>query len=69
MNSIKLRDEYIKLGQALKAAGLVDDGVEAKYAVVEGEVEVNGEVCTQRGKKLYAGDEFTYRGNTIKIEE
>lgn len=69
MNSIKLRDEYIKLGQALKAAGLVDDGVEAKYAVVDGKVEVNGEVCTQRGKKLYAGDEFTYRGNTIKIEE
>lgn len=69
MNVIKLREEYIKLGQALKAAGLVDGGVDAKYAIVDGLVTVNGEVCTQRGKKLYAGDEFVYQGTKIKIEE
>lgn len=67
MDSIKIRDEYIKLGQAMKLAGLVNEGVEAKYAVVEGEVKVNGEICTQRGKKLISGDEFTYRGKTVKI--
>lgn len=69
MEVVKLRDEYIKLGQALKAAGLVDEGVEAKYAVLDGKVKVNGEVCTQRGKKLYAGDMVSYQSKTIKIEE
>ena len=52
MEVIKLRDEYIKLGQALKAAGLVETGVDAKYAIEDGLVKVNGEVATQRGKKL-----------------
>lgn len=69
MEVVKLRDEYIKLGQALKAAGLVDEGVEAKYAVLDGKVKVNGEVCTQRGKKLHAGDMVSYQSKTIKIEE
>lgn len=69
MNTIKLRDEFIKLGQALKAAGLVNEGVEAKYVIIDGEVKVNGQVCTQRGKKLYNGDEVEYRGEIIKIEE
>ena len=67
METIKLRDEYIKLGQALKAAGLVESGVEAKYAVEDGNVEVNGEVATQRGKKLVDGDVVAYKGETIKI--
>lgn len=67
MDSIKIRDDYIKLGQAMKLAGLVNEGVEAKYAVIEGEVKVNGEVCIQRGKKLISGDEFTYRGKTVKV--
>ena len=51
MEVIKLRDEYIKLGQALKAAGLVETGVDAKYAIEDGLVKVNGEVATQRGMK------------------
>lgn len=68
MEIIKLRDEYIKLGQALKAAGLVESGVDAKYEIEEGLVKVNGTVEYQRGKKLRAGDEVTYRGETIKIE-
>lgn len=67
METIKLRDEYIKLGQALKAAGLVESGVEARYAVEDGNVKVNGEVATQRGKKLVDGDVVAYKGETIKI--
>ena len=68
MEVIKLRDEYIKLGQALKAAGLVETGVDAKYAIEDGLVKVNGEVATQRGKKLHAGDVVSYDGETIKNE-
>ena len=68
MQVIKLRDEYIKLGQALKAAGLVDSGVEAKIVINEGSVLVNGSVETQRGKKPRAGDIVNYNGEEIKIE-
>lgn len=68
MEVIKLREEYIKLGQALKAAGLVESGVDAKYAIEDGLVKVNGETAYQRGKKLHAGDVVTYDGETIKIE-
>lgn len=67
MEIIKLRDEYIKLGQALKAAGLAESGVDAKFAIEEGLVKVNGQVEYQRGKKLHNGDEVTYNGETIKI--
>ena len=67
METIKLREEYIKLGQALKAAGFVESGVEAKFAVQDGLVKVNGEVEMQRGKKLYDGDEVLFEGKTIKI--
>ena len=69
MESIKLREEFIKLGQALKAANLVESGVEAKYEILEGNVKVNGEVCTMRGKKLYGGDTVEFNGQTVKIEE
>lgn len=67
METIKLRDEYIKLGQALKAAGLVGSGVDAKIVIQNGHVEVNGSTETQRGKKLYDGDTVTYNGSTIRI--
>ena len=67
MEIIKLKEEYIKLGQALKAAGLVDSGVDAKFAVQDGLVKVNGQVETQRGKKLVEGDIVEYDGNSIKI--
>ena len=66
MQVIKLRDEYIKLGQALKAAGFVESGADV---IVQGMVKVNGEVEVQRGKKLYAGDEVLFEGQTIRIEE
>ena len=66
--TIKLREEYIKLGQALKAANFVDSGVDAKYAVEEGRVKVNGQVEYQRGKKLHGGDVVEFEGNIINIE-
>lgn len=69
METIKLRDEFIKLGQALKAAGLVESGVDAKFVIQDGLVKVNGKVETQRGKKLYAGDEVFFEGKTIRITE
>ena len=67
MEEIKLRDDFIKLGQALKAAGLVESGVEAKIAIQNGEVKVNGVTETQRGKKLYDGDIVTFDRDEIKI--
>lgn len=67
MEIIKLREDYIKLGQALKAAGLVESGVAAKYAIEEGLVKVNGEVEYQRGKKLHAGDKVSFQEETIQI--
>lgn len=69
MEIIKLREEFIKLGQALKAAGLVESGVEAKEVIQEGLVMVNGEVDTHRGRKLYAGDQVVFDGEEIKIED
>ncbi len=67
MEIIKLRDDYIKLGQALKAAGFVESGVEAKFAILDGLVKVNGKVETQRGKKLRDGDIAEFKGKQIKI--
>lgn len=69
MEIIKLREEYIKLGQALKAAGLVGSGVEAKMIILEGDVTVNGKVELQRGKKLVDGDIVSFNSETIKIEK
>ena len=66
---IKLRDEYIKLGQALKAAGLVGSGVEAKFVINEGLTFVNGNIEKQRGKKLYDGDVVEYNGEKIYINK
>ncbi len=67
METIQLREEFIKLGQALKAANLVGSGVEAKVVIQDGEVKVNGETETRRGRKLYDGDEVEFAGEIIKI--
>ncbi len=67
MDKIKLRDDYIKLGQALKAAGLVESGADAKLEIQDGHVKVNGLVETQRGKKLHEGDIISYQGQEVKI--
>ena len=68
METIHLRDEYIKLGQALKLAGLVDSGIMAKEVIQDGQVQVNGETDTRRGRKLYAGDTFSFEGKEIQVE-
>lgn len=67
MIEFKIKDDYIKLGQALKAAGLVSSGVEAKIVIQGGEVTLNGNVCTERGKKLVDGDIAEYGGEAVKI--
>jgi ribosome-associated protein len=64
---IKIRDEFIKLGQALKLAGVVEDGVEAKYVIQDGLVQVNGEVDQRRGRKVYEGDVITFEDQEIKV--
>ena len=71
MEIIKLRkgDEFIKLGQALKAAGLVDSGVEAKEVIQSGLVLVDGEIDTRRGRKLFGGELVQFDGEQIQIEK
>ena len=68
---IKLRDgdEFIKLGQILKAAALVSSGVEAKVVIQDGLVQVNKEVDLRRGKKLYPGDVVTFNHQDIIVEK
>lgn len=67
MFEVEIRDEFIKLGQALKLAGLVESGVDAKEVIQDGEVSVNGEIDTRRGKKLVNGDVVSFNGNEFVI--
>lgn len=67
MDKINIKDEYIKLGQAMKLSGMVSSGIEAKIVIQSGKVTVNGEVELQRGKKLHAGDVVSYGDETITI--
>lgn len=71
MTEIQIReeDEFIKLGQALKKAGLVDSGAEAKEVILDGLVKVNDRVEQQRGKKLHDGDVISYNGKTVKVRK
>ncbi|MDE6982438.1 MAG: RNA-binding S4 domain-containing protein [Lachnospiraceae bacterium] len=64
---IRQEDEFIKLGQALKKAGLVGSGVDAKIIIQEGKVTVNGEIEERRGKKLYPGDVVSFGGESFKV--
>ncbi len=68
MEKIRIKDDFIKLGQALKLAGLVESGVDAKFVIQDGLVKVNGQSCTQRGKKLVNGDIVEFDGNTFEVE-
>lgn len=68
METIRIKDDFIKLGQAMKLAGLVSNGVEAKIVIQDGQVKVNGEVDTRRGRKLIAGDVFEFEGQSVQIE-
>ena len=65
--NIRETDEFIKLGQALKKAGIVESGVDAKFFIQDGQVKLNGETELQRGKKLYTGDVVSFNGETIQI--
>lgn len=67
MEIITIKDDYIKLGQALKLAGLVGSGVDAKFVIQDGQVEVNGQTDTRRGRKLTKGDVVTFRGESFQI--
>mgnify|MGYP002516999643 FL=1 len=64
---LEITTEYIKLQDAMKLANLVGSGGEAKVLIQEGQVTVNGEICTMRGKKLRPGDSFTFQGQTILV--
>ena len=70
MHILKIREgeEFIKLGQVLKATGLVDSGVDAKDVITQGLVVVNGEIETRRGRKLYDGDEVEFDDDKISIQ-
>lgn len=69
MNEIEIRegDEFIKLGQALKKAGIAESGVDAKFMIEDGLITINGEIENRRGKKLYPGDEFEFEGEIFKV--
>ena len=67
MTTIPITTEYIKLQDLLKFASLVSTGGEAKLVIAEGAVTVNGEVCTQRGKKLRPGDVVVYHGQELTV--
>ena len=69
METITINTEFIKLDALLKYAALVGTGGEAKMAVAEGLVEVNGEVCTQRGKKIRPGDTVRYDRFALRVEQ
>ena len=68
MNKVKIKTDYITLGQFLKLANAVDSGVTAKFVIQDGLVLVNGEVDTRRGKILYPGDEVTFEDTTYVVE-
>lgn len=68
MREISISTEFIKLQDLLKFAGLVETGGEAKERVQAGEVQVNGEVCVQRGKKIRPGDEVLFTGETLGVQ-
>lgn len=67
MREISIRDEFIKLGQAMKLSGLSMSGSEAKEEIIGGKVFVNGEKEERRGRKLYRGDVFSFNGEDVKI--
>lgn len=67
MNKISIHTEFIKLDALLKYAGLCETGGEAKTAVQEGQVSVNGEICSMRGKKIYPGDTITYQNTSVEV--
>ena len=68
MEKIQIKGEYITLGQLLKFAGMVGSGIDAKMVIQDGQVLVNGEVETRRGKKLRSGDQVEFNGEAVEVE-
>ena len=69
MEKLRIHTEYIKLDALLKFAGLCETGGEAKDLIQGGQVKVNGEICTMRGKKCRAGDTVELDGRTVQVAE
>ncbi len=67
MQKLVIKDEYIRLCDALKLMGLAETGGIAKLMILNEEVAVNGEICLMKGKKLYAGDQFSFEGEDYMI--
>lgn len=67
MEIITIKDDYIKLGQALKLAGLVGSGTDAKFVIQDGQVEVNDQIDIRRGRKLVEGDIVRFNGESFQI--
>lgn len=67
MQEVFIKTEFIKLGQALKLAGLVGSGTDAKFIIGDGLVSVDGETETRRGRKLFGGEVVTFEDNSFKI--
>lgn len=67
MEAVEIKDEYIKLGQLLKLANMVSSGVEAKIVIQNGEVLVNGEIDTRRGRKVYPQDVVEFNGKQVIV--
>jgi ribosome-associated protein len=67
MRDVEIREDMIRLGQFLKLAGLIDTGGETKERIAAGEVEVNGEVDTRRGRQLRRGDVITVAGEDVRV--
>ncbi len=68
MEKVKINEEYIRLDNLMKFSGLCDTGGRAKYLIQNGEVKLNGEVCTMRGKKIRPGDRIEYKGQVVEAE-
>ncbi|MBR4182252.1 MAG: RNA-binding S4 domain-containing protein [Lachnospiraceae bacterium] len=68
MEKIYIKDDFIKLGQALKLSGVAGSGVDAKYLIEDGLVTVNGETELRRGRKLYKGDSFSFEEREFEID-
>ena len=67
MEIIKIDEEYIRLDNLMKFAGMCNSGGRAKYLIQGGEVRLNGEICTMRGKKIRPGDKVEYDGRTVEV--
>ena len=67
MEAVVISDDFIKLGQLLKLSNMVSSGVEAKIVIQNGEVKVNGEIDTRRGKKIYPNDVVEYKGQQVTV--